>query len=113
MEGFFLVSDPIGHGHAVGIGMLAESFISFKRGILSEEDWSEVSEVLMGQFPLLPIGLDDIDMIIELMKNDKKNSDNKIKSCLLRGIGSCVYNQDLSIEEIKDSLCFLIEKQDN
>jgi len=113
LEGFFLVSDPIGHGHAVGIGMLAESFISFKRGILSEEDWSEISEVLMALFPILPISLEDIDTIIELMRNDKKNSEDQIKSCLLTSIGSCIYNQDLSIEEIKESLYFLIEKQDN
>jgi len=113
LEGFFLISNPIGHGHAVGIGMLAESFISFKRGILSEADWNEISGVLMGLFPLLPISLEDIDTIIELMRNDKKNSDNQIKSCLLTSIGSCVYDQDLSIEEIKESLCFLITEQDN
>lgn len=112
LEGFFLASDPIGHGHAVGIGMLAESFISFKRGILSETDWNEISEVLMALFPLLPISSEDIDTIIELMRNDKKNSEDQIKSCLLTSVGSCIYDQDLSIEEIKESLYFLIAKHD-
>lgn len=113
LEGFFLVSNPIGHGHAVGIGMLAESFISFKKGLLSEIEWNEINGVLMALFPVLPVRLDDIDTIIELMKNDKKNSENKIKSCLLTGIGSCVYDQNLSIEEIKESLYFLIAMQDS
>jgi len=112
IEGLFLAKNPISHGHAVGIGMLAESFISLKRGILPETDWNEISEVLMALFPILPISLEDIDTIIELMRNDKKNSEDQIKSCLLTSIGSCIYDQDLSIEEIKESLYFLIAKHD-
>jgi 3-dehydroquinate synthase len=112
LEGFFLTSNPIGHGHAVAIGMLAESFISYKKGILSEADWNEINGVLTALFPVLPIRLEDIEVIIELMRNDKKNSENEIKSCLLTGIGSCVYDQNLTVDEIKESLYFLIAIQD-
>ena len=112
LEGFFLETDPIGHGHAVAIGMLAESFISFQKGMLSETNWNEINGVLTALFPVLPIHLEDIDVIIELMKNDKKNSENEIKSCLLTAIGSCVYDQNLTVDEIKESLYFLIAIQD-
>jgi len=112
LEGFFLASEPISHGHAVGVGMLAEAFISYQKGLLNELDWQEINLVLSSLFPILPICLEDVDLIIEIMKNDKKNSENKIKSCLLTKIGVCVYDQDLTIEEVKESLCFLIAMQD-
>jgi 3-dehydroquinate synthase len=112
LEGFFLDSTPISHGHAVGIGMIAETFISYKKGLLTEQDWKLIETVLLAIFPLIPFEKEDIETLIELMKNDKKNFDGSIKCCLLASIGECLIDQDLSETEIKEMFYYLLAMLD-
>jgi 3-dehydroquinate synthase len=108
LEGFFLDSTPISHGHAVGIGMIAETFISYKKGILTKKEWELIEEVLLKIFPIVNFQKDDIPTLIQLMKNDKKNFDGAVKCCLLSSIGECVIDQDISEDEIKEMFYYLI-----
>lgn len=111
LEGFFLDSTPVAHGHAVGIGMLAEAFLSYKKQLLNEKDWNEIQERLLAIFPLIPFEMGDIPELIELMKNDKKNFDGEIKCCLITEIGNCLIDQTLNEEEIKEAFYFLLAIQ--
>ena len=111
LEGYFLESNPIGHGHAVGIGMITEAFLSYRKGLLKEEQWNEIQVTLLAIFPLIDFGKDDIANIIELMKNDKKNFEGEIKSCLLEEIGVCVFDQTITEPEIREALSFLLAIQ--
>lgn len=111
LEGFFLDSTPVAHGHAVGIGMLAEAFLSYKKHLLNEKDWNEIQERLLAIFPLIPFEMGDIPELIELMKNDKKNFDGEIKCCLITEIGNCLIDQTLNEEEIKEAFYFLLAIQ--
>jgi 3-dehydroquinate synthase len=108
IEGFLLHQDKISHGHAVGLGMLAESFISYQRTLLNETDWLELLSVLSTIFPMIDLKEEDFDAIIQLMRNDKKNNEGKIKSCLLNQIGVCSVDQEIGITEIKEALRFLV-----
>ncbi len=108
IEGYSLMTNPISHGHAVGIGMLAESFISYKNGWLEEAEWLQISSFLSKLYPMIPLQVENFDAIIELMKNDKKNQEGEIRSCLLKGIGKGVYDQTLSIAQIYEALAYLI-----
>jgi 3-dehydroquinate synthase len=108
IEGYSLMNSPISHGHAVGIGMLAESYISYRLGWLNEEEWSEVSTYLPKLYPMIDLKVEEFDQIIDLMKNDKKNDQGEIRSCLLKGIGSGVYDEVLSIAQIYDALAYLV-----
>jgi 3-dehydroquinate synthase len=107
IEGFLLHQDKISHGHAVGLGMIAEAFISYQRRLLNEADWQEILTVLSTIFPMIEIQEEDFDTIIQLMRNDKKNNNGKIKSCLLNQIGVCVVDQEIAVIEIKEALRFL------
>jgi 3-dehydroquinate synthase len=107
IEGYFLDMEPISHGHAIAIGMLAEAFISYKRELLAETDWLEIEHLIRGEFPLIEIEKGEIETMIQLMKNDKKNFDGKIQCCLLTSIGVCIVNQPVSDIECKEAFMYL------
>jgi 3-dehydroquinate synthase len=111
LEGYFLDKDPLSHGHAVGIGLLAESFLSYRKGLLSEVEWQQIQRYLTSIFPLLEFSQDEIVPIMELMKNDKKNYGNEIKCCLLRKIGECEVDHTITEPEIREVLSYLLAIQ--
>src|SRR5690606_41138049 len=43
-------------------------------------------------------------VFVDLMKNDKKNEDNKIGFALLKDIGNCTYNIYVEEDDIKSAL---------
>ncbi|MBI1837664.1 MAG: 3-dehydroquinate synthase [Flavobacteriia bacterium] len=108
IEGYLLDKEPISHGHAVGLGMLAEAFISYQRRILSEEQWLEIERILTAVFPKIEIESTEIENIISLMQNDKKNFSGEIKGCVLTSIGNCEFDQNFGNKEIEEALNYLI-----
>lgn len=107
LEGYFLNSTPIAHGHAVAIGMLAESYISLKKGMLSKTDFNEIDLLLRSRFPIPEINDEDVPEIIELCLHDKKNEANKINCTLLKEIGQGETDQFVTVSELQDALAFL------
>ena len=73
----------IGHGEAVAIGLICESFISYRISGLSEEELEEIVNLIKSIFPLLIIDKKHYQKIFNLMVFDKKNVNNKIKMVLL------------------------------
>ena len=108
LEGLFLSENPISHGHAVGIGMLGEAFLSYKREILSEERWLEIKKVLTAVFPPILFEKEDIPVLVELMKNDKKNFEGQIQCCILAEIGTCLFDQTVGEKELNEVFEFLL-----
>lgn len=108
LEGFYLDENPISHGHAVAIGMLGEAFLSYKREILSELQWLEIQVILTTVFPAIPFQKEDIPMLIELMKNDKKNFEGEIKCCVLTKIGECIFDQNVGEKELNEVFEYLL-----
>lgn len=109
IEGFLLDKEPIGHGHAVAIGMVAESYIAFKQERLSKADYYEIELILTDKFPLIHFEEDEISEIIQLTKNDKKNESNKINCTLLNKIGEGLINCEVKGDEIRNALLYLNE----
>jgi 3-dehydroquinate synthase len=104
IEGHFLETSPLSHGHAVAIGICAESFVSMNRGLLTKEHYKEIESVLTRVYPFITFTDADVKSIIELMYNDKKNESGKIFSVLLHGIGECSYHNELLEKEIGEAL---------
>lgn len=107
LESYFLQSTPISHGHAVALGMIAESYISMKRNLLTKESYKEIESTIIRSFPMIELQAEDVSQVISLMYQDKKNEAGQIRSCLLDGIGSCMYDQEVKEEEIGESLFHL------
>ena len=107
IEGFFIETTPIAHGHAVAIGMLAESFISMKQKHLSSEDYYDIELLLTNKFQMINFDEEAIKEIIQIAKNDKKNESGKIFCALLNRIGNCSIDNEIQENEIADALFYL------
>ena len=107
LESYFLDKDPISHGYAVILGVLCESFISFKRNYITMDEFSEIERVIVKNYQLLDLSSEDYSEIKRFMKSDKKNRNNKILGVLLIGIGEAIINQEYSESEITDAFDYL------
>src|ERR1039457_3749882 len=76
IESLFLTKgkDKLLHGEAVAIGMIAESFISMRKGMLDEDGLEQVTSLLCGYIQTPKVPQNDSESILRLIKQDKKNA---------------------------------------
>ena len=88
------------HGECVALGAVAAAYISWKRDMISMEDYYEVRDMFVPFY--LPISIDHInpEEILKLTKSDKKASAGTIKFILLNKIGKAVIDETVTDEEI-------------
>jgi 3-dehydroquinate synthase len=108
LEGFYLDSLALSHGHCVALGIVVESQISFAKGFLTQNELLEISTTVCNWFDIPALDEESFESLILLMQNDKKNSANKILGCTLNGIGNCSWNTEYSTNEIKNGLKYLL-----
>lgn len=88
------------HGECVALGAVAAAYISWKRELLTMEEYYEIRDMFV---PFnLPISVDNIDPeeILRLTKSDKKMESGKIKFVLLKKLGKAVLDKTVTDEEI-------------
>lgn len=97
------------HGLAVGIGMKAAMYLSVRKLGLAEEvyyayfQW--INKILSTtHYPLPTYNLKDIEAMLPLMHQDKKNADGAIRCVLLQELGAAVIDVEVSDNEIRDTL---------
>lgn len=100
---------PLQHGEAVAIGMITESYLSFKYKQLQKADLDEIVEVLQSFFLKYQIPVNFLDQIENLIKQDKKKEGNKLNFTFVNQIGQSIINQDGRLEDIKESIIFYKE----
>ncbi len=88
------------HGECVALGAVAAAYISWKKELLSMEEYYEIRDMFVPFY--LPITVEDIDPkeIVSLTKSDKKVEGGKIKFVLLKKIGKAVIDRSVTEEEI-------------
>ena len=84
------------HGEAIAIGMILESYLSHKLTGLTKEALDDISKGILKTFSKTEFNEKDIDVIIDLMKHDKKNSHGVIKFVLLERIGKATIDCEVS-----------------
>jgi 3-dehydroquinate synthase len=121
----------IHHGEAVALGMVAAGRLAIERGLLTQDDLDRIGTLLASfRLPVrisqsvgpgfakatpgeprptlqeMPGGLREIpvDEMYEAMRQDKKVQSGKIKFVLPKGIGDCVFADDLTEAEIKQAI---------
>lgn len=108
LESYFISTDQrILHGEAIAAGLVAEAWIANRRGMLGQEELTSIMDHIrsvFGKIGLLHDG--QIKEIAALALQDKKNKGNKILCVLLEGIGSAVWDVEISAEEVKEALAF-------
>jgi 3-dehydroquinate synthase len=108
LEGYFLeLNEFLPHGQAVGIGMIAETYLSHKKGLLSEMAMKNILSHLSAVFHVPEFSKNAIPQILKLCRNDKKNESTKINFTLLCEIGNAKVNQHVSEADVAEALLFL------
>lgn len=70
------------HGEAIILGIIFESKIAFQRGLINEDYYLEIISNLKPLMEIPKFNEDDINKLLEYMRNDKKNMDGKIRFVL-------------------------------
>lgn len=98
IEGHFIKGKHLSHGHCVAIGMVMESYLSFKMGLLDESSYLKIQASILEHYSMPAYSNDEINAMVKMLSNDKKNRQGKILCCLLTSIGECKYDQSVSEE---------------
>lgn len=86
------------HGWAVACGMIVEARISYNRGVLSFDEYSQIKQKitdLYGLFQKVPF-----DLMRPLLKQDKKNCQGGLKVTILANIGQLPSVEVVSFDEM-------------
>ncbi|MCL2051915.1 MAG: 3-dehydroquinate synthase [Lachnospiraceae bacterium] len=100
------------HGECVALGIIAASFISWKKGYLKMEEYYEIRDMFV---PFnLPILLNELKPkeVLAFIKSDKKNAGDGLKYILLEKVGKAFIDKSVTDEEILMALEELQWKED-
>jgi len=105
LESLYLsMKEPILHGEAIAVGMILESFISYKHSLLKFEEYNAIKEYIVRIFGKIQLpDAHDFEKLIELIQQDKKNKGFIILGVGLHGIGNGVIDVEYSEKEIKEA----------
>ncbi|MFZ4426854.1 MAG: 3-dehydroquinate synthase [Saprospiraceae bacterium] len=107
IEGHLLQGNaPLLHGEAIAAGMICESFLSWKAGLLSMEDRDGISEFLRAVYAPQPLRDTDFEAFLRLTRNDKKNEGGNINFSLIGPPGSAHIDQYPDKDAILESLAW-------
>lgn len=106
LESYSLTHDnnPLLHGEAIAIGMICEMYLSNKILSFSKEELDTYSKILIDKYIFPTLNTRAYNSYINLMLQDKKNSNGVINFTLLNSIGNAVINQNVDEEIIIESL---------
>ncbi len=94
----------LSHGESISLGFVAAAYISWKRELLSMEEYYEIRDMLV---PFnLPISIDHIEpeKIVALTKSDKKMEHGTIRFILLKKIGKALIDTSVTEQEMLDAV---------
>ncbi|MEM6523892.1 MAG: 3-dehydroquinate synthase [Bacteroidota bacterium] len=101
-----IINKRILHGEAVALGMISESYLSYKKGLLSSKELKSIENYIDSVFTRIKIEPKEINKILDLMGQDKKNRGNRILAALLEKIGSAKWDVELTRDEVRSSLLY-------
>ncbi len=94
------------HGEAIAVGMIMESYLSFKRGLIDAAALSEIEEFIFATYGRVKISEEDVDTIVALTRQDKKNKGSEVRFSLLTGIGVCGFDMVVSVSEMRKAIAY-------
>lgn len=96
IESYFLESEDkkqLLHGEAIAVGMILESYLSYKLDFISKESYAEIKYIITDVFEKIVFDEADIQNIMNLLVFDKKNEFGNVQFTLLNKIGESKINQ--------------------
>ncbi|HEY0092259.1 MAG TPA: 3-dehydroquinate synthase, partial [Flavobacterium sp.] len=91
------------HGEAVAAGMILESYISYRKSLLSHVEFIQIKKTIKNIFDDIIFEENDVNCILSLLIHDKKNEYGEIRFALLDGIGKIIIDQAAENALIKEA----------
>ncbi|MDZ4748983.1 MAG: 3-dehydroquinate synthase family protein [Saprospiraceae bacterium] len=105
LESHFLHSlRPLSHGQAVTLGMLAETKLANLSGLLGNEDFKGIIELIQRLLRPCEVTLPSMDALKPWLLGDKKKTGGSVGYSLPDGIGSCRWDIKLEEKQVWESL---------
>jgi 3-dehydroquinate synthase len=99
------------HGECVSVGVVAASYLSMKKGNLTEAKLHEIEQVLSAyQLPIRVSGY-DAAQILATTKSDKKMIGGRVKFVLLRRIGEAYTDLTITDDELLDAIRYVLNEK--
>lgn len=95
LESYMFEHGSLLHGEAVALGMICELYLSRELLGFPEEMEKKICNYLLQHYPKIELPEKDFSWVINFMKQDKKNQNEKINFTLLKNIANPVINQEV------------------
>lgn len=98
IESYFLENQDkttLLHGEAIAIGMVLEAYLSWQENLLTENEYTEIKDVIRSIYPKVYFSAEDILNLTQLLVHDKKNEGGRVQFVLLESIGHAVINKSI------------------
>lgn len=106
-ESYFLDTDNhLLHGEAIALGMICEGFLSFQKIGFSFEELDQLTKMILYIYGKVEFSEAQLDPILDLCLQDKKNEGSTLFFSLLNSIGDCTYNIPVNREEIREAVLY-------
>lgn len=101
------IHSPLSHGAAVALGMVAEAYLS--QQIIAFKELDQISEGILSLYdiPEWLTSFDDMETILDFIRQDKKNVNGQVRCTLLEAIGTASVGHILSEEQVVESIQWL------
>ncbi len=92
------------HGEAIAVGMIAEAFIAHQKKMIDEVLLTQIEEYVFAVYGNARLTEPDIEPILALTLQDKKNRGREVRMSLLDGAGSCTFDVPVTTAEMRRGL---------
>lgn len=99
------------HGEAVAIGLLLESEISLKMGLLSKKDFELIKNLIRNNYSFILPREIKVEDIVEQIKFDKKNVKGKVNWTLPLKIGKASFDNEVKQDLVKEVISSFIKHE--
>jgi 3-dehydroquinate synthase len=103
LETYYLkTANRLYHGEAIAAGMIAESEIALQLALISATEEKSIRTYITSVFGTISVS--EPMSVLKLMRQDKKNRDNRILMALPKGIGNAVWDIEVSEEMAMEAI---------
>ena len=107
-----VMGDEYFHGECVSLGTVAAAYISYKKDLISKDDYLEIRDMFVPFYLPISIDTDKESEIFEAITYDKKNNGDSINMVLLKKIGSAFVEENVPHDLIKEAISELNFKEE-
>lgn len=106
-ESYFLdTKNHLLHGEAIALGMICEGFLSFEKIGFSFEELDQLTKTMIQIYGKVEFSVNELNPILDLCLQDKKNEGSSLLFSLLNSIGDCAYNIPVNRDEIREAIIY-------